>query len=192
MYSFGQVIPVTGPNVGFPGAVSRIGERVIAARQVNENSTLNLHFGEAAVLIPDSEGGTWRSVKDYITAGGIANIAAYFAGIAVREVKTMLTYPNGITPGALQQVGYYAPGEIGEVLERGSITVNLTNGTPVAGGQVYLRTIANGSLPLSPVGGLEAASDGGNSIALTGVVFRTGLLDANNVVEITIKERLAA
>ena len=42
--SFGQVIPVTGPVLGFAGTVSRIGERVITARQfVPTTSSNNLN-----------------------------------------------------------------------------------------------------------------------------------------------------
>ena len=227
--SFGQVIPVTGLTLGFAGTVSRLGERVITARQVLPSTPSNIAFGAPAVIVSDSLGGTFQSVVDFLTApavtvqaatvnavatitvasaagivegmvasgsgigsnavvtaiaglvvtlsaaststssgtvavtfaipsGNAKSLRGAFAGIAVREVKTMLTYPSGTTPG-VQQVGYYAPGEMAEVLERGSITVPIAYGTPAANAQVYLRVVANGALSGTAVGDLEAAAD---------------------------------
>lgn len=344
--SFGQVIPVLGQNNGFPGTITRLGShRTISARQVLPTTTNNLLFGAVAILIPDSEGGKFQPVADFIAAGSqsvvttgnttggsktiivasIAGIApgdavtgtgvaansvvtgasmvngvptitvnnnaastqvgtvltfsnptanigmiyggavggAYmnaprFAGIAVREVKTQLTYPIGVTPGSSFQTGYYAPGEMAEVLEDGSICVLITNGFPTAGLPVYLRVLANNGIPGTSVGDLEAVDDpvatttatmaagnkvitvvsatgiangqivtGGsipagtcvtnvsgtsitlsaaptgdadvatavsfsNMLQLPDVTFRTGVLDANNVAEITLLNRRAA
>ena len=260
--SFGQVIPVTGPNIGFQGSVSRFGERVIAAREVQPSATLNLNFGDPAVIIPNATGGYYDSVADFVAAA-VANIglvASQFAGMAVREVKTMLTYPSGQAPG-LQQVGYYAPNSMGEVLERGSGTVLLSVGSPSAEAQLYTRVVLNGAVPAGVIGDWEtnpAATDlfsttataaaigtaltiasatntkngqvvsgfgiapgtyvvsgGGttsivlnqntnaiipagtpvtfsNLVALPNTVARTGYVDANSMVEITIKVRNAA
>lgn len=265
--SFGQVIPVTGPNLGFVGTVSRFGERVIAAREfVPTNSALNLNFGDPAVLIPNNSGGYWDSVADFVAAAtaNIALVSAQFAGMAVREVQTQLVYPAGQTPGVLQ-VGYYAANTMAEVLERGSATILLTVGAPVAGSQLYTRVVQNltntpgtfigdwetnpgatdlftlatsgaaaegqavigvastanvqvgqvvSGLPGIPAGAyvaslitntsitlntnLTAALVSGNLmtlsnlVALHDVVARTGFVDANNLLEITIKVRQAA
>ncbi len=164
--SFGQTIPVTGPNVGFPGTISRQGERVVSARQHLSTSPANLSFGEAAVIVPDATGGTFQSAAAFLAAAvaNVATVAAQFAGIAIREVQTMLTYPAGQTPG-LQQVGYYAAGAMAEVLERGSIVVPIKAGTPQSQGAVYLRIVANTSIAGTAVGDLEAAAD---TVATTG------------------------
>ena len=161
--SLGSTIPVTGPYVGFPGTVSRAGERVIVSRPLAGPS--NLNFGDLAVLVGDSTGGKWQSVADFLaTATNIPLLGALIGnpgsalGIAVREVKTMLTYPAGQTPG-LAQVGYYAAGEEADVLEMGSITVNMPVGTPIAGGPVYCRLVANSATTGSAVGDLEAAPE---------------------------------
>lgn len=120
---------------------------------------------------------------------------AYFAGIAVREVKTQLTYP--ITPGA-SLVGVYQPGQMTEVLVRGSITAKVNVGAPVANGPVYLRAKTNGAIPAGLLGDLEASPDGANNILLSNVpaiadaYFKTGVLDANNVSEITLLSRISA
>ena len=143
-YAFGQTIPVTGPNLGFPGAISRFGDRVVKARPFAPlTSTNNLNFGDPAVLIPSAAGGSWTSVADYLgTAANVVKLAAQFGGVAVREVKTSLTYPAGVTPGN-NQVGYYQNGQQAEVLERGSATVLLTVGAPSAGDQVYTRVLSS-------------------------------------------------
>jgi hypothetical protein len=264
-FSFGQVINVTGPNNGFQGSVSRFGERLITAREfVPYTATNNLNFGDPAIILPGvgSGGGAFTSVADAVgsSAANIALIASAFAGMAVREVKTQLTYPAGQTPG-IQQVGYYANQQIAEVLERGSGTILLSVGAPQAGAQLYTRVVLNGAVPAGTVGDWEtnpAATDlfsttatagaigtaitlasgantkngqvvtgfgiapgsyivsgGGttsivinqnttaiipagtpitlsNLVALPSTVARTGSLDSNNILEITIKNRNAA
>jgi hypothetical protein len=260
--SFGQVIPVTGPNIGFDGSVSRLDERVITARQVLPTGLSNVAFAAPCVIIPNSSGGgdTMDSIADFI-ATSFANaglVAAQFGGFAVREVKTQVTYPAGVTPG-IQQVGYYVPGEMGEILERGSMTVPLAAGVPLSQGQVYTRLALNSAVPGGTVGDIEAAPPSSDTISTTGTassgstaltvasgtglkagqsvsgagiapgtsiaavtgtavtlslattaalsatpvvfsnvvalpncVFRTGFVDANNKVEITLKIRNAA
>jgi hypothetical protein len=229
MQTFGQVIPVLGPNVGFPGQWSRTADSIIVARPVN--SATNLPFGAGAVLIGSATGGTFQSLADFLaTATNAQNLQAYFAGIAVRNVKVMAPYSaltqspgtvvattasqatigqttitvasatgivigqsvegfgiaantlvTGIsgttitislpTTGVLSTtnvtftsvtapaVGYFATGLEGEVLVRSSITVLITNGTPQAGGAVYVRTVANASIAGTSVGDFEASND---------------------------------
>src|ERR1700733_6773290 len=158
-FTFGQVIPVTGPNIGFQGTVSRFGERVIAARTVISTNTTNLNFGDPSVLIPGAAGtgkDNYDSVADFVAAAvsNIGLISQYFAGMAVREVKTMLTYPAGQIPG-LQQVGYYSAGQMAEVLERGSGTVLLSVGTPASQAQLYTRVVLNTAITAGLIGDWE-------------------------------------
>ena len=182
--SFGQVIPVTGPVLGFAGTVSRIGERVITARQfVPTTSSNNLNFGDPAVLIPNATGGYWDSVKDFVAAGvgNIGLIASQFAGFAIREVQTQLTYPAGQAPGILQ-VGYYANGNMAEVLERGSGTLLLSVGAPNAGDQVYTRVVLNSAVTAGTIGDWEtnpAASDLFTDVTPTGTINTTSLTVTN-------------
>jgi hypothetical protein len=267
-FSFGQVINVTGPNNGFVGTVSRQGERVITAREFSPfTTTNNLNFGDPSVIVPNATGGVFDSVADFVAnaTSNIGLVAQYFAGMAVREVKTQLTYGAGLTPG-IQLVGYYANLQMAEVLERGSGTILLSVGSPNAEAQVYTRVVANTAVPAGVIGdwetnpaatdlftltGATAAAAGQTAITLTGtnvlvgqvvsgpgivpgtyvvsgtgtagaytaivlsnalttaitatspltfsnlvalpnVVARTGNLDSNNVLEITIKVRNAA
>ncbi len=264
-YSFGQVINVTGPNNGFQGTVSRFGERVIMAREfIPYNVANNLYFGDPTVILPGvgSGGGAVTSVFDAVSASAanIALIAQNFAGFAVREVKTQLTYGAGQQPG-IQQVGYYTNQQMAEVAERANGTILLSVGAPLAEDQVYTRVVTNVAVPAGLIGDWEtnpAATDlfsttataaaigtavtvasatntkngqvvtgfgiapgsyvvsgGGttaivlnkattaiipagtpitfsNLVALPNVVARTGHLDTNNILEITIKVRNAA
>lgn len=190
MTQFGSVIQVTGLNVGFPGNPSRTGDEVNAARQADPSNSHAISFGDALVLIGNSTGGTWRNVADYISQGG-AFTAAKFSGVAIRNVKTMLQY-SSLNGGTLDPIGSYVAGEMAEAIERGSVTVVVNVGTPVAGGAVYIRTVLNGAIPAGVVGGFEAAADGSNTVLLTSVVFRTGNLDVNNIAEITLLNRVAA
>jgi hypothetical protein len=186
--SFGQTIPVTGPNIGFPGTISRLVDRIVAARVFMPfTSTNNLNFGDPAVLIENSSGGYWDSVADFVAhaASNIALVALQFAGMTVREVQTQLAYPVGQAPGILQ-VGYYASGNMAEVAERiGGGTILLTVGAPVAGSQVYTRIVQNlSNVPGTFIGDWEtgplAATD--SFIAATGTLAIGGTsLDITNV-----------
>jgi len=168
--SFGQVIPVTGPNVGFPGTVSRFGDTIISAKEFMPlTSTNNLNFGDPAVIIPNALGGYFTSVKDYIgTIANTTNIAAYFAGMAVRNVKTQITYGAGITPG-ISSVGYYSNLQDAEVLERGAGTITLAVGAPNAGDQVYTRAVLNTAVTGGTVGDWETNPAATDLFNITGI-----------------------
>ena len=159
--SFGQSIAVTGVNLGFPGGVSRFGDRVIAARVFQPFTTTNvLNFGDPTVLIENATGGQWDSVADFIAhaTSNIGLLAAQFAGMAVREVKQQITYPYNQTPG-VQVLQNYGSGQMAEVLERGNGTVNFAvNNSGVAGGQVYTRVVLNSGITAGLVGDWEAGT----------------------------------
>jgi hypothetical protein len=174
--SFGQSISVLGPNIGFPGTISRQGERVVTAREfVPFNVANNLNFGDPAVSIPNQQGGFWTSVADFIAASqaNIGLLATQWAGMAVREVKTSLVYPAGQTPGILQ-VGFYTNKQMAEVLERGSGTVLLTVGSPNQGAQIYTRVVLNtANVPAGFIGDYEtnpAATDLFNTTATAAAI----------------------
>jgi hypothetical protein len=281
MGAFGATIPVTGLNNGFLGQISRTGERVVASRPVLGTTTNPISFGQGVVIVPTNGGGdTYQSIADFITGGGVFT-DALFAGVAIREVKTNLAYVALETIPA-NLIGSYAQNEMAEALERGSVNVACTNGTPISQGPVFIRTAANTGIPGTSIGDFEATPDGtiagvaaggntgngtigtlslGNTakpgvyvakfttataytvtdptgavvgtgvtgtaftglngvtpieftitaggtafvagdsfnitttlktVMLNHVVFRTGVIDANNVVEITLKERAAA
>jgi hypothetical protein len=189
MGAFGVAIPVTGLNNGFPGTISRTnaGEPSILARLANASNTNNISFGDPVVLQQDATGGTYTQVADWITNSSglitpkrspIAPVTHLlpFGGIAVREVKTMLQYP--LPPGTAQ-VGYYSPGQMCDVMTRGSITVKLGVKTgALAGGPVYLRILVDAAVS-SALGSLEAQPDVCLATTMTGATITNSIVVAS-------------
>ena len=246
--SFGTAIPVLGPKVGFPGNISRTGDRLVRSRLVSPTTATNLPFGAPAIEISNAVGGYYQSVADYLgTIANVANLQATFAGIAVRNVQTENAYlalaqnyaagagvtttvsttatgsaaastfvvasaaglvlgmsveGTGVQAGttvtgisgstitlslpllvalsttavlftaALAAVtGYFSPGQMADVLLRGNATVVIANGTPSANAPVYIRTVANASLPGTAVGDFEATDDLATSSITVGTTF---------------------
>jgi len=81
---------------------------------------------------------------------------------------------------AAETHGFYADGELADVLIRGSVAVQLADdSTPQAGTPVHLSADADQS-------GRTLAADGGT--ALNNLVFTTGIVQGG-VCEVTITER---
>lgn len=105
-------------------------------------------------------------------------------GDTAEAVYGLLVRPYPTTGGAgSEPVGAATPPTKGvcDVLRRGYMTVKNNAGTPALGGQVYVRVAA--AAAGKPIGGIEAAADGTNTIAVTGAIFMNGG-DANGNVEI--------
>lgn len=164
-------------NLGYTGTVSRSIDTIITPRVVKSVVTSGVEtepsilFGEPVLL----------NVDNTYSRFGTTGTAATFAGIAVREVKQATDY--------YAASGSYLPGEIVDVLERGSMTVKCNVGTPTAGGKVYIRTIANAAIPLGVIGQFEAAADSTNTIEITNLRWKTGKIDGNKIAEVTILTR---
>lgn len=99
-------------------------------------------------------------------------------GFASREVKSSINYLE-------QGVGAYAPDEAVSVFMRGAINVKVQKGTPAMGGKVYVRLVADASVPTAVVGGIEAEGDSANTVELPGCVFE-GPADANGIACVRI------
>jgi hypothetical protein len=69
-----------------------------------------------------------------------------------------------------------------DVLKSGYMTVNCKAGTPALNGSVYVRVVDSG-VSTQPLGGIEAAADGGDCVAITGCIFM-GAADSDGNVEI--------
>ena len=169
-------------NLGFPGTFSRNGDCVIEAYQVRATDAAGPNFGDVVVDNLGTQPQTLSSLAAFIAAGGTFT-AALFGGIAVREVKSFLTYQP--TP----QFSGYLPGDYCDAIKRGSVSVKCNVGAPTPKGPVYVRTVYNNAIPAGIVGGIEAAADGANTVLLPNVVWQTGLIDGNAVSEITIMTR---
>lgn len=161
-------------NIGYPGSFSRNADCIIANRVIKETDTAGPAFGDPVILNSDN---TYSKF-------GASNTPEQFVGVAVREVKQATDY---IDQGNV----VYRPGDPTDAILRGAVCVTVNNGTPTAGGTVYIRITANTSIPAGVVGGFEAVADGANTVALTNAVFTTGNMDSNHVAEITILSRKA-
>ena len=107
----------------------------------------------------------YRGGKARAVAGGDTAISGFLA----RPYPTQLG-GDGAAPA----------GATGDVLRRGYMSVRLANGTAAHNGQVYVRLVAASG---KAVGDIEAAADGGNTLAVAGCVF-LGPADAGGITEI--------
>lgn len=166
----GSVIQLS-MNFGYPGSYARMPDDIVIAKPVSTASD-SIPFGYAVKLLGDN---TFAKGDATLTADN-------FAGIAVREVKQALTL--------IADQGEYAQETPCDVLARGNTVVKLARGTATAGGTVLFRIAADGEIAGSAVGDFEAGeAEEGKTIALPGVFFTTGEVDANGIIEISITKR---
>ena len=162
-----SVIPVTGLYLGFVGNISNEGYSLRTARQVNPTDTNSIAFGETFVLNTNN---TYSSVKTFLTAGGLligSGVGRTPIGIAASNVNINPAYNIQGSNDVLTPGGVYLPGSIMDGLVQGTINVSCNNGSPSAGGNVYIRTAYDSAIPAGVVGGLEAVADP-NTITTTG------------------------
>lgn len=170
-------------NFGYPGSYSRTPDDIVMNKPVNEESE-NIVFGSAVILNGDNT----------YSAAGATLTATNFAGIAVREVKQGLAYS---TYGVIDEQGFYQKLDPCDVLLRGNTVVKLGAGrtnhaAPTAGGSVYVRIALDAdNAPNAKIGDFEVApgTTDNNVVALPNVCFTTGEVDANGIVEVTLKTR---
>lgn len=179
----GDVIQ-TSLGCGYPGSYARNSIKEVAARIVTPTDTLPIVFGDPVVLRTGSTtNSSYSSVAAFIAGGGTMS-AALFGGIALREVKSYVTYLG--SGNTAPQNAFYSPGYPCDVIKRGVVSVLCRNGVATAGGAVWVRIALNGGIPAGVIGGLEAASDGGNTVQLPNILFYSGITDANGVTEVEL------
>ena len=143
---------------GFPGTISRSIDDIIESIASGE-STASIAFGAPVALYNGAVVNTSADHTDII-------------GIAIRTVKTEETYGGG-DPA-------YKPHEMVDVLKRGSVAVLVSNGSPAAGGKVYV---------VKATGAIRTSADSSNTVEMAGWKFKGGK-DSNNVAEIVLTERV--
>ncbi|MDP3351822.1 MAG: hypothetical protein Q8S92_22785 [Hydrogenophaga sp.] len=152
------------PN-GIPGDVSRPSQSTIEA-QLKNGALPFTRYG-----IPGKIAGG----KFVPLAGGEVGTAVY--GFLVRPFPTQ-------GANASDPLGTAVPlGDSGaaDVMRRGYMTVKLNAGVAALGGAVFVR-VADGTVN-QPIGGIEAAADAGDCVAIPGCSFM-GAADASGNVEI--------
>lgn len=116
------------------------------------------------------------------------NVAGKFVPIAAADVADSV-YGILVRPfptqgaNASDPLGASVPKASGvaDVLRSGYINVKNNAGVPALGGAVYIR-VANGTVN-QPIGGIEAAADGADTILVAGATFMSGQ-DASGNCEI--------
>lgn len=107
------------------------------------------------------------------------------AGDAATVIYGLLARPYPTT-SSQDPLGKSTPAKTGvnDILRRGYMTVLLRAGTSAKGGAVYIRV--GSPVTGKPIGGIEAAADGANTIVLADATFM-GAADASGNVEISYK-----
>jgi len=147
-------------DIGWPGAISRSVDDIVVS--LKNGGSAAIPFGAPVFLTADGEG-----VVGYNPNASPAQTFASFVGFAVRSAgKTPDTYPARQDMSSIRndQSGAWNPGEVVEVLVRGTIAVETTVGF-LAGGNVYLRKEDGALVP-------EAGQEG-TTILLENVKMRT-------------------
>jgi hypothetical protein len=165
----GQTIGKMMPH-GYAGSYARQPDMIVDTHPLSGNR--EVVFGQAVFM---GNGGGAIAAEAGVTA-------AKFLGVAVREIKSALSYVN-------QNEGKYQPGEAIPVMKRGCINVICQAGTPAPGGKVYIRVTANAAKPNLMIGGFEAAEDKDDSATYTMELSNAqwkGTADSNGVAEMRI------
>lgn len=154
-------------NHGFAGNFARQPDLIAVTRP--NNAETNIVFGSP--VMADGNGGVIPVTADFT--------AAKFVGIAGSETKSAFDYLDQ------NKGGEYAPKEAVTVVQRGSISVICAVGAPAVGGDVYVRTVADGT---KQIGDLEATADSGKNVKLTNAQWGGGA-DVNKVAELVLLTR---
>ncbi|MEE3504842.1 hypothetical protein QN399_00945 [Pseudomonas sp. 10C3] len=114
------------------------------------------------------------------------NVAGKFVPVGAGDVATavygLYVRPYPTTGGAASDpLGTSTPPTkgVGDNMRRGYMTVKSNAGTASLGSQVYVRVATAGAG--KPIGGIEAASDTTNTIAIVGATFMAAADAAGNV-----------
>lgn len=156
-------------NLGYIGKISRDADAIVINRIVSGESEA-IDFGAAVFLNDDN---TVRNITVTGEPGSEASTDTVekFVGIAVAEVVQATEYT--------QQASAYLKNKACDILVRGTIIVEMGEGTPVAGGKVYFN-FATGKFD---------ADDPSTKGFVIPARFTTGYVDGKGGVEITLLER---
>lgn len=160
-------------NHGFAGNFARQPDLIAVTRP--NNADVNIRFGSA--VMADESGG--------VIPISAAFTADKFVGVAGSETKSAFDYLDQ------NKGGEYAPKEAVTVVQRGSISVICSTGTPVVGGDVYIRTVADGT---KNIGDFETEADvddttkAAKNVKLTNAQWGGGT-DVNKVAELVLLTR---
>ena len=127
---------ITEFDLGWPGAISRSVDDIVIS--MKNNSTEPIPFGAPVFL---SSGGDGVEPFANTESGGTPQTFDTFVGFSVRSAaKTPDTYPMSQEWSSIagEQAGAWNPGDMVEILVRGTIAVKSAQGFD-PGGKVYIR-----------------------------------------------------
>lgn len=154
-------------NHGFAGNFARNPDLIAVTRPNNAEG--NIVFGSA--VMADDNGGVIPIDANFT--------ADKFVGIAGSEAKSAFDYLNQ------NKGGEYAPKEPVTVIQRGSVSVICSDGSPVVGGDVYVRTAAEEG---KKIGDFETTAVEGKNVKLTNAQWG-GSADVYGVAELVLLTR---
>lgn len=160
-------------NHGFAGNFARNPDLIAVTRP--NNSEENIVFGSA--LMADDSGGVIPINADFT--------ADKFVGVAGSEHKSAFDYLNQ------NKGGEYAPKEAVTVIQRGSVAVICSQGEPIVGGDVYIRTVADEG---KKIGDFETEADvdsetkAAKNVKLANAQWG-GSADVNGIAELVLLTR---
>lgn len=162
-----QIITTSMP-LGSPGDLTRDVRECTVEAYYNSTTVPVLGFG-----LPVKLGAQAMSATGIVAA----DVGASILGFSVREYPS---YPGGNMANLAAGAGIPMAGAIG-ILKKGYIAVKCNFGTPVKEGIVYVRIAAPAGAKV--IGGIEATSDGANTIVVPNAQFM-GPADADGNAEI--------
>lgn len=158
----------TAMPAGFNGQVARTSFAVIESKFIKSSAPV-ASYGCACRL----DGDTVAALTGSTTA------AQVYGFVVCPQVTASAQYPNA-------GVDDFEAPDIGQpqgILIKGYLNVKVNAGAAAAGGDVYVRVAAGTSS--KPIGGVEAAADGSNTVKLSNATF-VGGADEYGVAEIRI------
>lgn len=150
-------------NNGFAGSYAR-----------QPNMTINTKPNTGSVVIPYGAPVMQNGIGVKFPDSTLT--AANFVGIASRQIQTSSNFYGQNGPGEYQ-VNDAVP-----VFQQGRVNVYVADGTPALYGNVYVRTVANGT---KAVGDFECAAVSGENVQITNCQWG-GPKDANGIAELVI------
>ena len=171
-------------GLGWAGKIARNNFDKVTTRPVlsildgsgNETMTA-IPFGSPVVINTNDT----YSLFGQVGSGVSAFTAATFAGVAVAVVKQSFQYNMGANASG----GTYIGGQPCDVISQGNVSVFCAEGTPTAGGAVYIGTVAG---TYTAVGAFCATSTpaSGTAVLLPNCKWQTNKIDANLIAELSI------
>ena len=164
---------------GIPGDINRVAAAIVEPQVITPTGTTGAPTAYGVPMVVDN------------TAGNVGNMRTMQAGDTAPYGLLARPYPTGFAPQSspLTTPGTGTPPSSGQcdILVRGYMSVILSGTTAaVKGGTVYIWTGATNTASNHILGGFEAATNAGNTIAVANSYFM-GAADSNSITEIAFQ-----